>query len=250
MTCSDADPLLNAYFDGELDLTASLGVERHLAECRACAMLHQNLVRLREEIIDADLHYGQQVNVKRLRASVRRRVYGPFRWTDAWRRPWIPALAAAAILLAVVIPGRLAFRTENGDREVVDSHLRSLMSNHLIDVVSSDRHTVKPWFQGKLNFSPPVPDLTPNGFTLEGGRLDVIAAHPAAAIVYRRRNHVINLWVVPADQVNLKSPGESQLDGYNVVRWRSDAFSYSAVSDLNGAELRAFADLVRGSSGR
>lgn len=241
MTCAEADPLLNAYFDGELDLAGSLGVERHLSECAACSLLYQNLQRLREDIAAADLDFGANANLHRLRSSIRRRtgLSRPWLW-----RAWIPALAAAALVIGVMVPSRIPRTSGSSDREVVDSHVRSLMSDHLMDVPSSDRHTVKPWFQGKLNFSPPVLDLGAYGFVLTGGRLDVVGGRPAAAIVYKRRGHIINLLVAPAEHPSDKLQ-QSQLDGYHVVQWRTGALGYWAVSDLNAAELGQFAELVR-----
>ena len=118
------------------------------------------------------------------------------------------------------------------------------MAEHLVDVPSSDRHTVKPWFQGKLGFSPAVPDLATDGFVLLGGRLDVIGARPAAAIVYKRQNHVINLWITSQDSIG-RGPELASLDGYNIIRWQQNGMAYWAVSDLNIAELRQFAELIR-----
>jgi anti-sigma factor RsiW len=124
--------------------------------------------------------------------------------------------------------------------EIVSAHLRSLQGDHLIDVQSGDQHTVKPWFNGRLDVAPPVIDLTAQGFTLLGGRLDYLAAKPVAAIVYRRRIHVINLFVSPAGGDG--GDGLTSLHGFNVRRWRADGFSLWAVSDINPDELEEFAD--------
>src|SRR5437764_7018860 len=121
------------------------------------------------------------------------------------------------------------------ERELVDAHIRSLMTSHLVDVPSSDRHTVKPWFQGKLNFSPDVPDLAAEGFVLSGGRLDALDGAPAAAIVYRRREHVINVFVSPAAGRD-REPRAAASQGYNLVYWTKGGMSYRAISDLNVAE--------------
>jgi anti-sigma factor RsiW len=244
MKCADADPLLHAYLDGELDLSSSLRIERHLSVCEACSALYQTLQRLREEIVSADLDFAAEANLERLRVSVHRTVHGSTGWAHYWRTPWISVAVAAIVLFAVMVPGRLWITGDRTHREVVDNHVRSLMTDHLIDVVSSDRHTVKPWFQGRLNFSPPVPDLMADGFTLAGGRLDVIGGQPAAAIVYKRHNHVINLWIAPAENAGQKSD-ERQFDGYHLLRWHGGPFTYWVVSDLNLAELRTFADLIR-----
>src|SRR5262249_48555332 len=118
------------------------------------------------------------------------------------------------------------------------------MPDHLVDVPSSDRHTVKPWFQGKTSFSPPVPDLTASGFSLAGGRLEMIRQRPAAAVVYKRHEHILNLYAFPADGWHPMPPGE-EFDAYPVVGWAENASYYAAVSDLNASDLRTFADLIR-----
>jgi anti-sigma factor RsiW len=124
--------------------------------------------------------------------------------------------------------------------QVVSSHIRSLMANHLTDVISSDQHTVKPWFSGKLDFAPVVKDLSSKGFQLVGGRLDYIADRPVAALVYKRRQHSINLFVWPSPQAD-SSPHTMTIKGYDVVNWTQGHMAYWAVSDLNAAELNDFA---------
>jgi len=245
VTCQEAEPLLNAYLDSELDLTGSLNVEHHLSECRACAAQYTSLERLREEIAAADLRYRPSGDLERRIQSVRSPSGSSSWWNHAWRNTsMLVAATAAAVLLFLIIPSRTNVGSSGEGPEILDSHLRSLMPNHLVDVPSSDRHTVKPWFQGKTSFSPPVPDLTASGFSLIGGRLEVIHQRPAAAVVYKRREHIINLYVAPADGSQVK-PTAEEIDGYHFVRWAENGLSYSAVSDLNAAELRTFADLIR-----
>ena len=238
MTCLEAEPLLNAYLDGELDVTGALDVERHLSECQVCPALYASLERLREEIIAADLAYRPSRSLERRIESAGRRS------GSRWRNMSVLLAAAAAAVLFFLVPPRSNVARTGETREILDNHLRSLMPDHLVDVPSSDRHTVKPWFQGKTSFSPPVPDLTASGFSLAGGRLEVIHQRPAAAVVYKRREHIINLYVVPADGLQAK-PSTEEIDGYHFVRWAENGLSYAAVSDLNTAELRAFADLIR-----
>jgi anti-sigma factor RsiW len=238
VTCLEAEPLLNACLDGELDLTGALNVERHLSECQGCAALYASLEHLREEIIAADLKYGPSRRLERRIESIGRRS------ASGWRNMAVLLAAAAAVVLFFIVPPRTNVARNGETREILDNHLRSLMPDHLVDVPSSDRHTVKPWFQGKTSFSPPVPDLTASGFSLAGGRLEVIRQRPAAAVVYKRREHIINLYVVPADGLQAK-PSAEEIDGYHFVRWAENGLSYAAVSDLNAAELRAFADLIR-----
>jgi anti-sigma factor RsiW len=245
MTCVEAEPLLNAFLDGELDVTGSLGVERHLASCDACRALYGNLEKLREEIAASDLDWSAGANMDAMRARILRRAGRPSTgWQNAWRNPVILVAAAAAVLLAVVLPGRFAVKTAGVEREIVDDHIRSLMPDHLLDVPSSDQHTVKPWFQGRLGFSPPVIDLTPEGYPLIGGRLDVIGSRQTAAIVYKRHQHIINLLISATDSAG-RGTEVSDVDGYHLLHWQGGGMAYWAVSDLNVAELRTFGDLIK-----
>jgi anti-sigma factor RsiW len=245
MTCLEAEPLLHAYLDGELDLSASLGIERHLQSCRECAEAYRKFELLRAAIADADLDFASDAALSRVRGALeqaglpRRAKPGM-----AWRNSAFLVAAAAALVLAFVLPWRYAAQHDSMDREIVDSHIRSLQADHLIDVASSDRHTVKPWFQGKLDFAPQVPDLTAQGFVLVGGRLDVIDSRKAAALVYKRREHVINLWISQGVAAR-NEPEESSVDGFHIVRWSKDGMTYRAVSDLDMGELSTFAGLIR-----
>jgi len=231
MTCLEVDPLLGASFDNELDLRTALAIEQHLSTCDSCTAQFKRLEWLREEIVAAGPDWSAGADLKVLRASIQR----------PSKTSWMPALAAvaAALLVTMFLPSALSRGGKGMERQLVDSHVRSLMANHLVDVPSSDRHTVKPWFQGKLGFSPSVPDLAADGFVLIGGRLDVVASRPAAAIVYKRQNHVINLWIseIPA---GIRQPELTDLDGYHVLRWRYGGMACWAVSDVNAAELREF----------
>jgi anti-sigma factor RsiW len=245
MTCIEAEPLLNAYLDGELDLTSCVNMERHLAECRACQAQYASLERLRDDIAAADLRYepGPELE-RRIKAAFGAPASAPVRRTASWAPSLAAAAIAAVVLIAVIVPARMRMGGPTTEREILDSHLRSLMANHLVDVPSSDRHTVKPWFQGKTGFSPPALDLSTQGFNLIGGRLEVVRGRPAAAIVYKRRNHVINLFVFEGG-ASAAGISQQETDGYHLVRWTQGGLSYCAVSDLNPAELRAFAEEFR-----
>lgn len=165
----------------------------------------------------------------------------------AW--PWIAV--AAGVLLAIFLTGKIAFGPSGPPsdlvaQEIVDSHIRAAMPGHLTDVESTDRHTVKPWFNGKLDFSPPVEDFTSDGFPLTGGRLDAIGGKTVAALIYRRNRHLINLYVWPSTEP-ASSAALRQIQGYNLVHWNQAGFAWWLVSDLNASELQQLASRLRGS---
>jgi anti-sigma factor RsiW len=247
LSCQQTHELIHGYLDGELDLVKSLEIEKHLEHCDACTQNYEALRSLQSHVSDSSLRFEPPASLeKRLRASLRREEK-PQPWIFRWR--W--AVAAVSLLAAVVIiwsVASFASRQSPDDvlaQEVVASHVRSLMANHLTDVPSSDRHTVKPWFDGKLDFSPTVKDLSPQGFPLNGGRLDYIGNRPVAALVYQRRQHSINVFVWPATQAPAANGKASERQGYNVIRWSNAGMTYWAVSDLNLAELQQFVQLLQ-----
>jgi anti-sigma factor RsiW len=237
--CRDVQPLLHPYTDGELDLVRHLQIEHHLAECAACSDRQRGLRLLQDAIASAPLYH-------RAPDALRSRLAGPTR-----RRPSVVLVAAAVILLAVttLTAGFFGVRSMSGEsrlaEQVVASHVRSLQVEHLTDVASSDRHTVKPWFQGKLDFSPPVQDLSVDGFPLIGGRLDYLDDRPVAALVYRRRGHVINLFVWPVRDDDEKPVRSIDRQGFHACHWQRSGMSYWVVSDLNARELEEFAGLFQ-----
>jgi anti-sigma factor RsiW len=250
MTCDEAGQLLHARLDNELDMAGSGSIDRHLSECRVCAAQFAALQQLHDEIAAADLGYAPGAGLeKKLAARYLEEKKSPFRfWGVSWLDASIMATAAIALVALIVsIPVlRTNRETDAVGAEILDNHLRALRSMHPVDVPSSDQHTVKPWFQGKTNFSPPVPDLTEKAFILVGGRLEVIRQQPAAAIVYHRRQHVINLYVYPSRGADSKTEFRD-MGGYHLLHWLRNGMSYWVVSDVDPADLRTFAELVRGS---
>ncbi len=248
MNCNEARALLGPYVDSELDMAHQLEIESHLANCASCARIVENGQRLRSTIQSGGLRYEPSPALEaRIRPALGREAK-PAARPYAARWQWIAA--AAGVLLAIVLAGKLPlFRTPAADtliaQEVLDSHLRSLMPGHLTDVESSDRHTVKPWFDGKVDFSPPVEDFAGSGFPLAGGRLDSISGRAIAALVYRRNRHLINLYIWPSPAPP-SPPVTSTLQGYNLVHWTQAGSACWLISDLNLAELQQLAALVRG----
>ena len=204
----------------------------------------RNLELLREELTPSVFDQLEGANLQHLRSSLRRLTHSAPSWYSGWSRAGLLAAVAAVLVLAVILPSRVRSPNEGFSRELIDSHVRSLIADHLVDVPSSDNHTVKPWFQGKVDFAPDVPDLADQGFALIGGRLDVIAGRSTAAIVYKRRGHFLNVWTSRTD-ANVESPSFSTADGYRLAHWTASGLERWVVSDLNSAELRSFIDLFR-----
>ena len=255
MTCDEARPLLHAYLDGELGLAKSLEAEAHLNNCPACATEQANLRALRAGLRDRALYHQAPARLERkVRAALRdaRRAEGRTARFASARYAWAGAAAAAAlVLIMIAVSGLPPFSPPAGEltaREVVDDHLRSLAANHLTDVLSSNQHTVKPWFDGRLDFTPPVQDFVNQGFPLIGGRLDYLDNRPVAAVVYRRRLHIINLFISPADHAADTPPQSQVQNGYNIVHWSKSEMSYWAVSSVSASELEKFAQLVSAES--
>jgi anti-sigma factor RsiW len=249
MNCRETQELLHGYVDGQLDLVRSLEMERHFRECPDCARDYENLRGMRSAMSGSIPYFQPPAGLEqRLHARLRAESGAPQR-VRGFAVPWKWAAVAAALVLTATVTWRTALVSqrpaETLAEEVVSNHVRSLMAGHLTDVPSSDRHTVKPWFSGKLDYSPAVGDFPDKGFTLAGGRLDYLDGHSVAALVYHQRQHVINLFVWPAPERADSEIQTTDRQGYHVLNWTKAHMNYWAVSDLNAGELTEFAGLIR-----
>jgi len=262
MNCSETKRLIDAYLDNELDLRGALEIEEHVARCPGCGEEERALRELQASARANLIRYAPSPEFEaRLRDALHAeglpRPVGsvepspaPPRAARHLRRAWkwaaLAPFAAAAALLVVAGP---RFWTPPSEASVADAviaaHVRSLLANHLTDVASSDQHTVKPWFQGKLDYSVSVTDWAAEGYPLAGGRLDYVEDTPAAALVYRRAQHVVNLFVWPSKRAGDEPLRRLSRRGYSAYCWAKDGMHYWAVSDLNEAELQKFVELVR-----
>ena len=241
MTCNEAAILLHALIDGELDARHAREVENHMATCPRCAAQLSAYREMKAAMATADMrftappHLRQRIEaaIPQSRGTSRRSLLAGFAMGSA-----VSAIAATG-LVAIVLRDDEELRIAS---EVVSAHLRSLQAGHLTDVISTDQHTVKPWFNGRLDVSPPVIDLTALGFTLIGGRLDYIDGRAIGAVVYKRRAHVLNLFVAQASNATHSAARTEDVQGFNIRRWRDHGLSFWAVSDLNADELAEFSD--------
>jgi anti-sigma factor RsiW len=238
MAC-ERSPELMLLLDGELSPFEARALETHATSCEACARERSRLAALSGAMA---MEAPPVVAPPALRRRIERALEPA---APARAQPWLAL--AASLMLGAVIGGGATWQFAAPGRDDVDAvvavHVRALMANHLTDVASSDQHAVRPWFAGKVPLAPPAPNLDADGFTLVGGRVDEIDGKPAAAIVYRRRQHVIDLIVAPIEQGG--APGHLVRHGYNVESWSADGLAFWAVSDLNPDELKEFAALIR-----
>jgi anti-sigma factor RsiW len=241
MTCEEARTLLHALMDGELDAGHARAVEDHIAGCKACALELAAYREMSQAIAGANLSFTAP-------PALRRRIEAALPQKAApSRRAVLRGFATGSALSALAATGLVAIVLRKDDEqrvmsEVVSAHLRSLQAGHLTDVLSTDQHTVKPWFNGKLDVAPPVIDLTAQGFTLVGGRLDYVDARAIGAVVYRRRQHVINLFVAQTSNTDRRAARTETLQGFNIRYWSDRGLNYWAVSDLGADELAEFSD--------
>jgi anti-sigma factor RsiW len=249
VACENNERLLPAYFDGELDVVRSIEFEEHLKTCPQCAEDLSDLQAMRSSVQSANLYKRAPESLRsRIRAALPAEarpqpIPMPRRRTFEW------LAVAAAILIAVVLGAKMLPNIGSEKQnliaeEIVASHIRSLQPGHLYDVESTDQHTVKPWFDGKLDFAPPVINLADQGFPLIGGRLDYVGHRNVAALVYQRQKHFINVFVWPEDSKPAEMPQVQAIQGYNLVFWSHNGMYFCAASDLNLAELRQFTQLL------
>lgn len=260
----DKLPLIHGLVDGELDAANTLVIETHLKTCSDCRAELERIEGVREILasaeladrtpdalrsrIDAMLKAEAKPSVPRARVAPRKPV-APRRWAVAGRGGaahvlsgrWVSGAMAGAVAasLALMLAVPQVTHTDTED-QLIQSHVRSLLAEHLVDIPTSNRHVVKPWFNGKVDFAPPVPDLAAQGFPLVGGRLDYIDNHEVAAIVYRRGLHTINLFVWPARSLSLPNDVITRRGGYSLVRWTQGGLEYWAVSDVAQSDLDLF----------
>jgi mycothiol system anti-sigma-R factor len=269
MNCEEAIKLMDGYLDGELDPITSRTIEQHLQECPNCDQAYKTHGSLIRAVGNATPYYKAPAELReRIHSSLReesverpmrnvardaqplfqRRQPGPR--TLVFGTPWNWLGLAAAILLAAIIGWNLLPRLQRPGADqflatqLIASHVRSLMANHLTDVASSDQHTVKPWLDTKLDFAPPVVDLSSEGFPLVGGRLDYLENRAVAALVYQRRKHFINLFVWPVASDSAKTMKAMSHQGYQLLHWVKADFNYWAVSDVNKDDLQTFRHLL------
>jgi anti-sigma factor RsiW len=264
MNCERATELMGGYLDGELDAITNQEIELHLSDCDKCAQAYESERNLIHAIA-AGAYFKAPVELRQsIQSSLRGKIASPplenaseqARARPFSRRSERPAMVftpqwswlalAAAIIAAAIVAVNFVPRWQGarGDQflatQLIASHVRSLMASHLTDVASSDQHTVKPWLDTKLDFAPPVFDLTNDGFPLVGGRLDYIENGPVAALVYQRRKHFINLFIWRAESVMTVADKTISRQGYQLVHWIDGDFNYWAVSDVSEGDLQVF----------
>ena len=249
MSCELLRATVHGYLDGELDAVRAAEFERHLETCLECQASLESMESLRTQFREADLYERAS---PQLRERIRTQLGAapPVARTAlmSWRRSFlIPVFATLAMAVGFAIVWLVIQPLKETTRitvELIDAHVRSLLPGHLTDVQSTDQHTVKPWFDGKLDFIPPVSDFSVQGFPLIGGRLDVVDGRSVAALVYGRRKHTINLFTWPSQNSEPGLAGSGTRQGYNWVAWRSGDMQFCLVSDVSPTDLRELEGLI------
>ncbi len=244
MNCQQAKPLIDAYADGELDAAGILELEKHIHDCPTCALAWRNAQALKKSLKQDSLFFTAPTELRRaIKAELRSQIETKSRWSF-WNWNWLTTATTSFATVCLALLLTLSLTRPSAEQrltqEIVSSNIRSLMADHVLDVVSTDQHTVKPWFNGKLDFSPPVKDLAAQEFPLVGGRLDYIGGHSVAALVFHRNKHVINLFIWPVNEKDSKPTVTASIQGYNVIHWTNTGMTFWVVSDLNEKELMEF----------
>jgi anti-sigma factor RsiW len=246
MRCEEVETLIEAYADGELSLERTLAIESHVATCATCAARLERVRALGQVLRTVPSLRAPAGLAKRVRATVDAASATQPQLARSRPRGWPlwllsgATVAIASLALAVVLHERAVVADDATAEAVIEGHVRSLLPGHLMDVASTDQHTVKPWFAGRVDFSPSVVDLASDGFPLVGGRLDYIDHHAAAALVYKRRDHVINVFVWPQTKGSASHGTRSDVRGYHVISWTRAGVAVWVVSDLALSELDDF----------
>jgi anti-sigma factor RsiW len=250
MACEDIRKLMHGYLDGELDLASNLDLENHIQTCTLCGPEYQRQQALRSMLRNSDISFRAPAGLQKSIQSALKTAEGgpPAKRTRIQPAFWLSIAASIAVVALVAWNAGVRQQPQTNPEtliaeNVVASHVRSLMVDHLTDVESTDNHTVKPWFSGKLEFAPPVKDLAAQGFPLAGGRLDYLNG-PAAALVYKRRQHTINVFIQPVNSGSNVPAHSLVVRGYNLLHWTASGMNYWAVSDLNSAELNQLKELI------
>lgn len=249
MDCEQARILIDAYIDNELDIANSLEVERHISSCKDCAAIYSSNLVMQSALHDESVYFTPPSDLEnKIKVIIKSSGKEQFNFKNfLYSRKGAAAAFVLTFLIVIVVllMGSQPSSEEQMTEQIVDNHMRSLMPNHLTDVLNSDQHTVKPWFNGKLDFSPPVIDLSSQGFNLVGGRLDYISGQPVAAIVYQRKSHYINLFFWFSENKEDVTKKASVTRGYNLIHLTKGNRNYWAVSDINLAELDEFVSKIQ-----
>jgi anti-sigma factor RsiW len=271
MNCQEIADLMDGYLDGELDALTSQKIEQHLRGCHKCEEAFEAHTALAHAITQTAPYYKANTELrKRIQSSLQDAIGAKAadagarageglisrieseRRSVRFERPWNWLALAAAIILAAIIGSSLLPRLQQHGSDqflatqLIASHVRSLMADHLTDVGSSDQHTVKPWLDAKLDFAAPVADLSGEGFPLIGGRLDYLDNRPVAALVYQRRKHFVNLFIWPATPGASEAQKTMTRQGYHLLHWADADFNYWLVSDVSDSDLETFKEAFDG----
>jgi len=241
MQCEDARELVSALIDGEVAGAQKRELSTHIASCPICTGLANDYrsigKQLRARYERAPAYLTEKIQASLARERIAGRPLRSFDWRQAMRQ-------AAVVLCSVGVSALLTWHLAqssgeqaHSQRDIIAAHMRSLVQESPTQIASSDRHTVKPWFTGRIDFAPPVKDLAANDFALVGGRLDIVGERRVAAVVYKRRQHIINVFMWPASSSETSDLRTISSKGYNILSWTAGGTTYWAVSDLNAVEM-------------